>query len=112
MKCAASVVLLTLMLCSSAVAQSSIDFSGTYRLVSIKSANAPKKIPESTLTIVQHGGILEVTRVTDGRSLVSRCTLDGKECRNVTSGGAPSTDKTELKGKNVVIRSTVPLNAP
>jgi hypothetical protein len=111
MKCAASVVLLTLMLCVCAVAQSNIDFSGTYSLVSIKSANAPKKVPESTLAIVQHDGIVEVTRVADGRSLVSRYTLDGKECRNVTSGGVPSTDKAELKGKNVIIRSTVPLNA-
>jgi len=43
---------------------------------------------------------------------VSRYTLDGKECKNLTSGGSPSTDKAQAKGKNIVIRSVVPLNAP
>jgi hypothetical protein len=100
------------MLGSGVVAQNNIDFSGTYRLVSIKSDNAPKKVPGSTLTIIQREGIIERTTVTDGKPLVSRYTLGGKECKNVTSGGAPSTDKAQLKGKNIIIRSVVPLNVP
>jgi hypothetical protein len=50
--------------------------------------------------------------VTDGKTLVSRYTLDGKERKNVTSGGVPSTDKAPAKEKNIIIRSVVPLNAP
>jgi hypothetical protein len=95
------------------LAQGTPDFSGTYRLVSIKTDNPPKKLPVSTLTIAQREGIIETADVTDGKSsLVNRYTLDGKDCKNVTSGGAPSTDRAELKGKNIIIRSVVPLNAP
>lgn len=112
MKSAATVVAIVVLLCSGVLAQNGVDFSGTYRLLFIKSENGSKKIPDSTLTISQHEGILERTTVTDGKTLVSRYTLDGKECKNVTSGGSPSTDKAQAKGKNIVIRSTVPLNAP
>jgi len=112
MKSVATVVVLVILICSSVVAQNGVDFSGTYRLVSIKSENAPRKVPDSTVRISQREGILERTTVTDGKSLVSRYTLDGKECKNVTSGGAPSTDKAQVKGKNISIRSVVTLNAP
>ena len=112
MKCTACVLSLLVVLCSGVVAQDSTDFSGRYRLVSIKSENPQKKVPASTLTIIHREGTIERTEVTDGKALVSRYTLDGKECKNVTSGGAPSTDKAQLKGKNIIIRSIVPLNAP
>jgi hypothetical protein len=111
MKRAAFVVSLAVMLCSGVFAQDSTNFSGTYRLVSIKASNPPKKLPASTLTIVQRDGNIERTEVTDGKSLVSRYTLDGKECKNVTSGGAASADKAQIKGKGIIIRSVVPLNA-
>ena len=112
MKSIGTVVALVVLVCSSVVAQNGVDFSGTYHLLSIKSENAPKKVPDSTLTISQREGILERTTVTDGKPLVSRYTLDGKECKNVTSGGVPSTDKAQAKGKNIVIQSVVPLDAP
>jgi hypothetical protein len=112
MKRAAFVLSLLLVLWVGALAQDNPDFSGTYHLVSIKADNPSKKLPASALTIVHREGIIERTDVTDGKSLVRRYTLDGKECKNVTSGGAPSTDRAELKGKNIIIRSIVPLNAP
>ncbi|MGB9196251.1 MAG: hypothetical protein WCB53_04915 [Terriglobales bacterium] len=112
MKRAAFVVSLIVVLSVGVLAQDSPNFSGTYHLVSIKADNPAKKLPASTLTIVHREGIMERTEVTDGKSLVSRYTLDGKECKNVTSGGVSSTDRAELKGKNIIIRSIVPLNAP
>ena len=112
MKCTAGVLSLLVALCSGVVAQDSTDFSGRYRLVSMKSDNPQTKVPASTLTIIHREGTIERTEVRDGKALVRRYTLDGKECKNVTSGGAPSTDKAQLKGKNMIIRSIVPLNAP
>jgi hypothetical protein len=112
MKSAATVVTILVLFCSGVLAQNGVDFSGTYRLVSIKSENGSKKIPDSTLTISQREGVLERTSIRDGKTLVNHYTLDGKECKNVTSGGAPSTDKAQAKGKNIIIRSVVPLNAP
>jgi hypothetical protein len=111
-QCIAGVLSLLIVLCSGVAAQDSTDFSGRYRLVAIKSESPSKKVPASTLTIIHREGTLERTEVTDGKVLVSRYTLDGKECKNITSGGAPATDKAQLKGKNIIIRSIVPLNAP
>ncbi len=97
MKRAAFVLSLLLVLWVGALAQDNPDFSGTYHLVSIKADNPSKKLPASALTIVHREGIIERTDVTDGKSLVRRYTLDGKECKNVTSGGAPSTDRAGVK---------------
>lgn len=112
MKWTACVLLFLVLLPSGVVAQDSIDFSGRYRLLSIKSDNSPKTVPAWTLTIVHREGTIERTDVMDGKTRISRYTLDGKECKNVTSGGAPSTDEAQLKGKNIVIRSIVRLNTP
>lgn len=112
MKSAVTVVAIPFLFCSGVLGQIGVDFSGTYRLVAIKSENGSNKIPDSTLTISQREGIIELTSVTKGKALVSRYTLDGKECKNVTSGGVPSTDKAQAKGKNIIIKSLVPLNAP
>jgi hypothetical protein len=112
MKRAAFVVSLSIVLCSGALAQANPDFSGTYHLVSIKADKPSKKLPASELTIAHRDGIIERTDVTDGKSLVRRYTLDGNASKNITSGGAASVDRAELKGKNIIIRSIVALNAP
>ena len=94
------------------VAQESPDFSGTFTLTAVKAEHAAKTLPKITLKVVQNGSSLEIVESYDeGKTVSKKYTLNGGETKNLTSAGAPTTDKAETKGKTVVIRSSYRLSA-
>jgi hypothetical protein len=89
------------------LAQTPPDFSGIYNLASLKGEHVAKKLPKTVLTVRQTQDSLEVIEAfDDGKTVTSKYSLDGKESKNTTSGGMPTADKVEVKGKNLIIRST------
>ncbi len=89
------------------LAQETPDFSGTYSLTGQDGQNAPKKLPKAILKVVQNGSSLElVETIDDGKPFIRKYVLNGGETKNFTSSGTPLTDKAEIKGKTLVIRSS------
>lgn len=96
-----------LLFATTAVAQENPNFSGTYALTALKGEHTPKTLPKNTMKVTQKEGTLEVVEsFDDGKTLTRKYALDGSESKNLTSGGVPTTDRAEIKGKTVVIRSS------
>jgi hypothetical protein len=92
---------------ATSIAQETHEFSGTFVLTSLKGENSAKKPPKILLKVIQDGNSMEVAETFDDRKTVtSKYFLDGRESKNFTSGGVPTTDKAETKGKTLVIRSS------
>ena len=95
-----------LLISAASIAQETHDFSGTFLLTSLKGENAAKKLPKILLKVIQNGNSMEVAETfDDGKTITTKYFLDGRESRNFTSG-VPTSDKTEAKGKTLVIRSS------
>jgi len=92
---------------ATSIAQETRDFSGTFALTSLKGENAAKKLPKILLKVIQNRNSIEIVETfDDGKTVTARYFLDGRESKNFTSGGVPTTDKAETKGKALVIRSS------
>jgi hypothetical protein len=94
---------------ATSIAQETRDFSGTFVLTSLKGEkeNTAKKLPKIQLKVIQNGNSIEVVEtIDDGKTVTARYFLDGRESKNLTSGGVPTTDKAETKGQALVIRSS------
>jgi hypothetical protein len=90
-----------------AVAQESPNFSGTYALTGLKGEHKAKTLPKNTLKVTHNADSLEIVEsFEDGKSLTRKYALNGAESKNLTSGGSPTTDRVEVKGKTLIIRST------
>ena len=89
------------------VAQDTPNFSGTYSLTAQKGEHIAKALPKITLKVVQSGSSLEIVESYDeGKTVTKKYTLNGGETKNLTSAGAPTTDKAETKGKTLAIHSS------
>jgi hypothetical protein len=94
-----------------APAQGTPNFSGTYALTALKGEHTAKTLPKTTMKVTQNAGSIEIVEsFDDGKTLTSKYALDGSESKNLTSGGVPTTDKAEIKGKTLVIRSSYRLS--
>jgi len=90
-----------------AAAQESPNFSGTYALTALKGEHKAKTLPKNTLKVTHNADSLEIVEsFEDGKSLTRKYALNGGESKNLTSGGVPTTDRVEVKGKTLIIRST------
>jgi hypothetical protein len=90
-----------------ALAQENPNFSGTYALTALKGEHTAKTLPKTTMKVTQSGGRIEIVEsFDDGKTLTRKYALDGSESKNLTSGGVPTTDRAEIKGKTLVIRSS------
>jgi hypothetical protein len=97
----------SLLVAMTAVAQENPNFSATYALTALKSDDTAKTFLKDTLKVTQNAGILEIVEShDDGESLTKKYALNGGESNNATSGGVPTTDRAEIKGKTLVIRSS------
>jgi hypothetical protein len=96
-----------LFLAIGSMAQEIPDFSGTFVLTSLKGDHVAKTVPKTLWKVVQNTDSLEIVQTfEDGKTLASKYFLDGRESKNLTSGGVPTIDKIEIKGKTFVIRSS------
>jgi hypothetical protein len=90
-----------------AVAQENPNFSGTYAMTALKGQHAPKTLPKNTMKVTQSSGSLEVVEFFgEGKTFARKFALNGDESKNLTSGGVPTSDRVEIKGKTLVIRSS------
>jgi hypothetical protein len=104
---ALSSLCLLLPLSIAAVAQENPNFSGTYALTALKGEHTAKTLPKNMMKVAQNGGTLEIVEsFDDGKNLTRKYNLNGGESKNLTSGGVPTTDKAEIKGKTLLIRSS------
>jgi hypothetical protein len=95
-----------------AAAQGKSNFSGTYALTALKGEHTAKALPKNTMKVTQNGGSIEIVEsFDDGKTLTRKFALDGSESKNLTSGGVPTTDKAQIRGKSLVIRSSYRLPA-
>jgi hypothetical protein len=89
------------------LAQETANFSGTYALTALKGEHTAKTLPKNIMKVTQNGSSIEVVEsFDDGKGLTRKYALDGGESKNLTSGGVPTTDKAEIKGKTLVIHSS------
>jgi len=96
-----------LLISATSIAQETHDFSGTFVLTSLKGENTAKRLPKILLKVIQNGNSMEVAETfDDGKTTTTKYFLDGRESKNFTSGDLPTSDKTEVKGKTLVIRSS------
>lgn len=96
-----------LLFASTAVAQENPNFSGTYALTALKGDHTAKTLPKNIMKVTQNGETLEIVEsFDDGKTLTRKYALNGGESKNLTSGGVPTTDKAEIKGKTLIIRSS------
>jgi hypothetical protein len=93
---------------ASMLAKERPDFSGLYVLTPPKATkHNPEPPPARQLKVVQCDRILEATYIEGEKVRKCRYNLDGSESQNYTSGGAPSKDRAQFKGSDLVIRSVV-----
>jgi hypothetical protein len=93
-------------------AQENPTFSGTYVMTALKGQRAPKTLPRNTMKVTQSSGSLEVVEFFgEGKTFARKFALNGEESKNLTSGGVPTSDRVEIKGKTLVIRSSYRLPA-
>jgi hypothetical protein len=83
------------------------DFSGSYTLTSIKGGSKTKKPGNSTLQVSQTDTTIEVTRISDGNSIMNRFKLDGTETQYRSEGGAQGSGTARFKGKILTIDTQV-----
>jgi hypothetical protein len=96
-----------LLFASTAVAQENPNFSGTYALTALKGDRTAKTLPKNIMKVTQNNETLEIVEsFDDGKTLTRKYALNGGESKNLTSGGVPTTDKAEIKGKTLLIRSS------
>jgi hypothetical protein len=73
----------------------------------LKGEHTAKTLPKTTMKVTQSAGRIEIVEsFDDGKTLTRKYALDGSESKNLTSGGVPTTDRAEIKGKTLVIRSS------
>jgi hypothetical protein len=96
-----------LLLAIGSAAQGTPDFSGTFALTSLKGEHVAKTLPKILWKVVQNTESLEIAETFENRNTVtSKYFLDGRESKNLTSGGVPTSDRIEVKGKTFVIHSS------
>jgi hypothetical protein len=83
------------------------NFSGSYTLTGAKGDFDFSKDTVWTISVIQTGAAIEVTRVRDGHTNVNRFPLDGTEGDYTGPSGTPGKCKGQLKGKNLVLESVV-----
>jgi hypothetical protein len=89
-------------------AQEKPDFSGHYVLAWPKpELRRGKRSRPSQLKVVQRGRVLKATFTEGGKTRTSTYYLDGAESKNVAAGGAPSTDRANIKYKTLLIESII-----
>jgi hypothetical protein len=87
--------------------QATTDFSGTFALASQQGKHAAKTLPKILLRVVQRGASLEIVdSLNDGKPRTRNYFLDGRKSSHTTSGGIPTVDKVEAKGRSFVIRTS------
>jgi hypothetical protein len=96
-----------LLFASTAVARKNPNFSGTYALTALKGDHTAKTLPKNIMKVTQNSETLEIVEsFDDGKTVTRKYALNGGESKNLTSGGVPTTDKAEIKGKTLLIRSS------
>src|SRR5579863_1729133 len=105
-----------LALTDQALPQQTPDFSGTYTLGSLArsdsagGANFREQTPgpKTTLNISQNANSIEARfTFASGKTATLKYHLDDSESKNVDPDGSPTNDRVKLKGKSLVIRSTI-----
>ena len=81
------------------------NFSGSYTLTGSKGDFDFSKDTVWTLSVIQTGAAIEVTRVMDGRPNVNRFPLDGTESDYTSPTGVPGKCKGQLKGRSLILES-------
>jgi hypothetical protein len=103
-----------------ALPQQSPHFSGVYTLKSFTrsdSAGGGKfreqtSAPKTTLNISQGTDALDATfRFSSGKTVTLKYKLDDSESKNVDPDGSPTTDRAKLKGRELMVRSTMKIAA-
>ena len=79
------------------------SYSGKYSLQNRKASLGS----EATLEVVQGQDRVEVTRIDQGKRTTNRYALNGSEGNYASSGGVPGRCKAQLKGKQLILESTV-----
>jgi hypothetical protein len=102
-----------LLLTATALGQQNPDFSGVYVMKSLTTSTSivrayPWKTLEgkTLLKVVQNGSALEVALTSDGKTITNTYVL-GSESQNTESDGTPTSDRAEMKGKTLVIHSSL-----
>jgi hypothetical protein len=95
-------------------AQQVPDFSGTYTLKSFANSDShnsssSKIMPARVITkVVQDSNSVEVVFRSAGRgTFTCKYSLDGSEIQNAEPDGTPTVEHAEIKGKILVIRSSI-----
>jgi hypothetical protein len=102
-----------LLLTATALGQQNPDFSGVYVMKSLTTSTSivrayPWKTLEgkTLLKVVQNGSALEVALTSDGKTITNTYVL-GSESQNTEPDGTPTSDRAEMKGKTLVIHSSL-----
>ena len=83
------------------------NFSGTYKLISMKGAFHFTKGTIETLVVSQDATSVSVTRTVNGKAEANTYPLDGSEGPYISPGGRKGSCKGELEGKNLLLESIV-----
>jgi hypothetical protein len=101
-----------------ALPQQSPDFSGVYTLKSLTRSDSAgggdfreqTSAPKTTLNISQDANALDATfTFSSGKTVILKYKLDDMESTNVDPDGSPTTDRAKLKGRELIVRSTLKL---
>ena len=81
-----------------------INYSGMYSLQKEKTSSGNDT--ESTLEVVHKEDSVEITKVQEGKRMISRCPLNGSEGDYISRAGTSGKCKAQLKGKDLQLEWT------
>jgi hypothetical protein len=103
-----------------ALPQQSPDFSGAYTLKSLTRSDSDggsnfreqTSAPKTTLKISQSANALDATfTFASGKTVTLKYKLDDIESKNVDPDGSLTTDRAKVKGRELIVRSTIKIGA-
>jgi hypothetical protein len=111
MRLSISTLALLLFSLSASLAEGLPDFSGVYVRTWPKPEVHQGKAVPVRMTVAQNGRVLTTTLTEKGRTRTSTYYLDGTQSENLAVGGAPSSDKAQIKFDSLLINSLIQVRA-